>query len=122
MKSTSKVRIEGTIGNKSCSTTWVDPKTVFEPYPDSQISPFGPRKAKNNPDLGQKRKLILKEAQKEKVFSALWVHPKTVFENYHGQKISTFGFRKSQSNPKIMTKSNVRIKGNLENKVVALYE
>ena len=32
IKSISKVRIQGTIENKSFSTKRVDPKTVFEPY------------------------------------------------------------------------------------------
>ena len=30
IKSKSNVRIEGNTENESCSTTWVDPKTVFE--------------------------------------------------------------------------------------------
>ena len=33
IKSKSKVRIEGTIENKSCSAIQIDPKNVFEPYP-----------------------------------------------------------------------------------------
>ena len=40
IKSKAKVRIEENIGNKSCSTAWVDLKTVFEPFPDPQNSPF----------------------------------------------------------------------------------
>ena len=32
------------------------------------ISPFGPQKAQNNPDLSQKQKLKFKEVQKIKVF------------------------------------------------------
>ena len=32
IKSKSNVRIEGDIENESCSTTRVDPKTVFEPH------------------------------------------------------------------------------------------
>ena len=34
-KDKTNVRIEGNIENKSCSTTWVDPKTVIKPYPES---------------------------------------------------------------------------------------
>ena len=30
IKSKSNVRIEGNTENEGCSTTWVDPKTVFE--------------------------------------------------------------------------------------------
>ena len=33
-QSKSKVRIDGNIDNKNCSTAWVDRKTVFEPYCD----------------------------------------------------------------------------------------
>ena len=61
VKSKSKVRIEGTIENKSCSTTWVDPKTVFEPYPDPKKT-FGAQKCKKmTPKLSQNQKLELKE-------------------------------------------------------------
>ena len=42
-----KVRIEGSLENKSCSTTRVEPKTVFE----QQNSPFGPQKVKNGPKI-----------------------------------------------------------------------
>ena len=47
------MRIEGTIENKSCLTTWVDIKTVIELYPDPKKSPLGPQKDKNNPKLSQ---------------------------------------------------------------------
>ena len=30
--------------DKSCLTTRVDPKTVFEPYPNPKNSPLGPKK------------------------------------------------------------------------------
>ena len=46
IKSKSNDRIEGNIENESCSTTWVDPKTVIEPYSDRQISLLGPQKTK----------------------------------------------------------------------------
>ena len=44
-----KVTIEKNIENKSFSTTCVDLKTVFEPYPDPKKSPLGPIKVKNYP-------------------------------------------------------------------------
>ena len=47
MTTKSNVRIEGTLGNKSCSTTWVDPKTVFELFLNPKNSPLGPQKVKN---------------------------------------------------------------------------
>ena len=40
--------MEENIDNKSCSTTLVDPKTFFEPYPDPKNSPLGPQKVKKN--------------------------------------------------------------------------
>ena len=46
IKSNSKVKIEVSIENKSYSTTWVDPKTVLELYPDPKNSPLGPQKSK----------------------------------------------------------------------------
>ena len=54
---------------KSCSTTWADPKTVFEPYPDCQKQSISAPKAHNDPDLGQKQKLKLKEGKKIKKWS-----------------------------------------------------
>ena len=36
--SKSKVKIEGTLGNKSCSTTWIDPKAVLKPTPSPKIA------------------------------------------------------------------------------------
>ena len=40
IKLESKVRIEGTIENESCSTTRVDPKTVFNLTRTPKNSPF----------------------------------------------------------------------------------
>ena len=48
IKSKSKFKIEGTIKNESCSTTLVDPKTVFIPYPNPKNGPLGPQKFKND--------------------------------------------------------------------------
>ena len=53
IKLKSKVRIEGILENKSCSTTWVDPKTVFESLPDPKKSPLQPQKVKITPKLSQ---------------------------------------------------------------------
>ena len=61
---------EATIENKSCSTSWVDPK----------IAHWASKKPIMTPQLGQKQKLHLKEAQKQK-FSVCWVDPKIVFRN-----------------------------------------
>ena len=37
------------IQNEVYSTTWVNPKTVFEPYTYSKDSTLGPQKVKNDP-------------------------------------------------------------------------
>ena len=41
INSKSNVRIESNKEYESCSTTWVDPKTVIEHYPDPKNRPFG---------------------------------------------------------------------------------
>ena len=46
-----KVKIEGILENKSCSTIWVDPKIIFKPNSNSENSPLGPPKAKNDPKI-----------------------------------------------------------------------
>ena len=75
----SKVRIEGTLENKSCSTTWVDPITVFEPYTDPKNSPFGPQKVKNYPKIKSKSKVRIEENIENKSLSTTWLEPKKVF-------------------------------------------
>ena len=44
--SKSNVRIEGNIKSESCSTTWLDPKTVYIPFLDPKNSPLGPKSQK----------------------------------------------------------------------------
>ena len=53
IKSKSNDRAEGNIENESCSTTWVDPKTVVKSYSNPQTSPIGPHKTKMPPKLSQ---------------------------------------------------------------------
>ena len=55
------LKFEETIENKSFSTTRVDPKTVFEPYPSQKNSPFVPQKVKKTHNLSQNKKSELKE-------------------------------------------------------------
>ena len=43
--------------NESWTTTWIDPKTVFEPYPKPKNSPLGPQKVKNDPKLKSNSKV-----------------------------------------------------------------
>ena len=49
IKLNSKVRIEGIVENKSCSTTRIDGKTDFEPYPEPKNRPLGPQNIKSDP-------------------------------------------------------------------------
>ena len=60
-RSKNEARIEENIENKSVSTTYVDPKTVFEPHPDPEISPLGPQQVKITPKLDQNQNSELKE-------------------------------------------------------------
>ena len=39
------------IENKSCSTTWADPKTVLELFFNPKNSLLGPQKVKNDPKI-----------------------------------------------------------------------
>ena len=71
----SKVKIEGNIEDDSGSTTWVDPKTVFEPYLDLKNSPFEPQKEQR---LRSKSKVIIEGSTENKFFSAPWLDPKIV--------------------------------------------
>ena len=51
----------GDIENENCSTTWVDPKTVFEPYPNPKNSPIWPQKVKMTWKLSPNQMLELTE-------------------------------------------------------------
>ena len=68
IKSKSKVTIEVNIENKSCSTTWVDPKTFFEPYPGPKNSPLGSQKLKNDPKTKSKLKFRIEQNLENKNF------------------------------------------------------
>ena len=57
IKSKSKVRIERKIENESCSTIWVDLKTVVAPYSNPKISPLGPQKVKKKTKIKSKSKV-----------------------------------------------------------------
>ena len=50
----------GTVENKSCSTTLVYLKTVFEPYTHARYSPSEAQKVNNNPTFKSKSKVINK--------------------------------------------------------------
>ena len=80
MKSKSKVTIEENIENKSCSTTWVDPQTDFEPYPDHKKSPLGLQKVKNDPKIESNSKVRIEGIIENESCSTTWVDPETVVE------------------------------------------
>ena len=69
IESKSNVRIEGSTENDSCSTTRVDPRTVFKPYRnfDPENSPLGPQKVKNKPKIKSNSNVRIKETKKMKV-------------------------------------------------------
>ena len=74
-----QVRIEETIENKSCSTTWADPKTDFEPYPKPKNSPVGIQTVKIIPKIKSKSKVRNEGIIENKSCSTIWVPPNTVF-------------------------------------------
>ena len=49
-----KSEVTKTIERKIFTNTWVDPKTVLEPYQDPKNSPLGPEKLKNDPKIKSK--------------------------------------------------------------------
>ena len=55
------MRIEASIENESCSTMWLGPKIVCEPYPDPKISQLGPKKVKSDPKIKSKSKVGIEE-------------------------------------------------------------
>ena len=66
--------------NKSCSTTWVDPKTVFEPFHNPKNSSLGPQKVKNDPKIKPKSNVRIERNKENESCSTTWVDPKTVGE------------------------------------------
>ena len=67
-------------------TTWVDPKTVVEPYSNRKNSPLGPQKVKNNPKIKLKSNVRIEANIENESCSTIWVEPKTVFEAYQDPK------------------------------------
>ena len=58
IKSKSNVRFERNIENERCLSTWVETKTVVEPYPNPKNSPLAPQKPKNYPKIDKKKSNI----------------------------------------------------------------
>ena len=84
------IKIECTMENKSCSNTWIDPKTVFQTYPDQKenlvdpktvFEPYPDRKiGPSGPQIKLTSKARIEENIENKTFSTTWLNPKTVFE------------------------------------------
>ena len=70
----------------SWTTTWVDRRTVFEPYPNSKNSPLEPKRVKNDPKYKSKSNVRIKENIGNESCSTRWVDPKTVVEPYSDPK------------------------------------
>ena len=65
--------------NVSCSTTWVDPKTVFESYPNLKNCPLGPPKVKNNLKIESKWNVRTEGNIENENCSISWVDPPKQF-------------------------------------------
>ena len=61
------IRFQEIIENESRSTTWVDPKTVFEPHIEPKNISLGPKKSKKSPKIKWKSNVRMKERKKIKV-------------------------------------------------------
>ena len=98
--------IDGNIHNESWTTTWVHPKTVFEPYPNPKNSPLGPQKDKNDPQIKSNSNVRIQGIIENESCSTTWLDPQTVFEPYIEPKNSPLGPQKVKNNHKIKSKSN----------------
>ena len=78
IESKSNIRIDGNVQNESCSTKRVDPKTVFEPYPNLKNSPLGPQKYKNDPKIKSKSNVRMEGNIENDCCSTTRVDPKTL--------------------------------------------
>ena len=93
--------MEGNIENESCSATWVDPKTVVEPFSDLQTSPLGPHKDKIHPKV---KSIRIQGIIENESCSTTLVDPKLVFEPQIEPKITHYGPKKLKNNPKLSQK------------------
>ena len=80
-----KVRIEGNIENDICSTTWVDPKTVFEHDSDLLNQPI---KAPKSQKLSQRQMSEFRESQEMKVVQLHEWFPKQFLNPTSNPKIA----------------------------------
>ena len=69
IRSKSNVRIEGNIENESCSTTQIDPRTVFKPYPNPNKSPLLPHNVKNDRKIRSKSNVRIERNKENESYS-----------------------------------------------------
>ena len=108
------------IENESCSTTWVDPKTVVEPYPNPKNSPLGPQKVKLIQKLSQNQMSEF-HIENESCSTTL-VDPKTVFEPFYSSKNSPLGPQKEKITPKLSQIQISELKEIKKMKVVQIHD
>ena len=93
--------IEGNIENESCSTTWEDPNTIFQPFPNPKNSPLRPQKVKNHPKIKSKSNIRIDGNMQNESCSTTWLDPKTVVEPNTNPKNSPLGPQKLKRIPKL---------------------
>ena len=59
--------------NRNHSTTWVNPKTIYELFPSPINSSLGPQKVKNDPKIKSKSNVRIEENIENESFSTTWV-------------------------------------------------
>ena len=99
IKSKSNVRIEGNIEHESCSTTWVDPIKVIEPYPNPKNSPLGLQKVKNEQKIDSKSNARIEGNIENESCLSTWVDVKTVVDPYSDPKTSRLGPQQHKNEP-----------------------
>ena len=69
IKLKSNIRIDKNIQNESFSITWVDPKTVFEPFCNPKNSQLGLQKVENYPKIKSNTNVKIEKEKKMKLFN-----------------------------------------------------
>ena len=72
----------------SKSQTWLDPKTVFEPFPNPKNSQLGPKNSKMTPKSSQNKMSELKKTKKMKVVQLHKYTPRQLSNPTPTQKIA----------------------------------
>ena len=99
IKSNSKVRFEEIIENESCSTIWVHPKTVGEPYTNLKNSPLGAKKkSKMTPKLSKNSYQNWRKHTKWKLNNYM-SRPQNSFRTLSNPRNSPLGPKKSKMTP-----------------------